>query len=53
MPLKDPNLPAELLQPDWMGFIARNLVDEYRKLLKPFAFQYVREAMNVDGVPQG
>lgn len=53
MPLKDPNLPAVLLQPDWIGFIARNLVDEYRKLLKPFAFQYVREAMNVDGVPQG
>jgi phenylacetic acid degradation operon negative regulatory protein len=46
LPFKDPNLPLELLPPDWIGTTARNLVADYRKLLAPRAIQYVRDVIN-------
>jgi phenylacetic acid degradation operon negative regulatory protein len=44
-PRKDPGLPIALLPPDWAGFDARRLFDEYRRLLEPYANQYVDEVM--------
>ncbi|MEM7345573.1 MAG: PaaX family transcriptional regulator C-terminal domain-containing protein [Chloroflexota bacterium] len=32
---EDPNLPAQLLPDDWIGFQARTLFDSYRQLLAP------------------
>lgn len=46
LPLKDPNLPTELLPQDWIGSTARDLVMDYRKLLGPSANQFVRDVMN-------
>jgi phenylacetic acid degradation operon negative regulatory protein len=44
-PRKDPGLPIALLPPDWAGFDARQLFDEYRGLLEPYANQFVDEVM--------
>jgi phenylacetic acid degradation operon negative regulatory protein len=44
-PRKDPGLPIALLPPDWAGFAARQLFDEYRRLLEPRAGQFVDEVM--------
>jgi phenylacetic acid degradation operon negative regulatory protein len=46
LPLKDPNLPTELLPPDWIGSTARDLVSDYRKLLGLYANQFVRDVIN-------
>ncbi len=46
LPLQDPNLPSELLPPDWIGITARNLVMDYRELLGPAAIQFVREMIS-------
>ncbi len=40
-PLKDPNLPTTLLSPDWIGFRARQLFDDYRQLLGPATNQFI------------
>jgi phenylacetic acid degradation operon negative regulatory protein len=40
-PRKDPNLPTALLLPDWIGFTARQLFDDYRHLLATPANQFV------------
>jgi phenylacetic acid degradation operon negative regulatory protein len=42
-PLKDPNLPTALLPPDWIGFIARKLFDDYRRLLGTYANQFIND----------
>jgi phenylacetic acid degradation operon negative regulatory protein len=44
-PRKDPGLPIALLPMDWAGFEARRLFDEYRRLLEPWADQFVDEVM--------
>jgi phenylacetic acid degradation operon negative regulatory protein len=45
-PRKDPGLPIALLPPDWAGFAARQLFDEYRCLLEPYAGQFVDQIMH-------
>lgn len=45
MPLKDPNLPAALLPPDWIGFVGRDLFYNYHQLLGKYANQFVDEVM--------
>ncbi|MFQ5399977.1 MAG: PaaX family transcriptional regulator C-terminal domain-containing protein [Anaerolineae bacterium] len=50
-PFKDPNLPTSLLPPDWIGLVARDLFDNYHRLLGTYANQYVDAVMN-DGEPE-
>lgn len=42
-PRIDPNLPAALLPADWIGFQARQLLEEYRGILEAPANQFVDE----------
>ena len=49
LPLKDPNLPTELLPPGWIGSTARDFVTDYRKFLGPSANQFVRDLINGKG----
>lgn len=42
-PRIDPNLPAALLPPDWIGFKARQLFNDYRSLLETPANKFVDE----------
>lgn len=49
-PLKDPNLPTALLPPDWIGFAARQLFDDYRRLLDARANKYVNQFIQCDDV---
>lgn len=51
LPLKDPNLPIELLPPDWIGFTARALMTDYRKLLGAGAIQFVRDMIHGEASP--
>jgi len=44
-PREDPNLPAALLPPDWIGFKARQLFDDYHHLLEKPANQFVDEVI--------
>jgi phenylacetic acid degradation operon negative regulatory protein len=44
-PRKDPGLPIALLPSDWAGFAARQLFDDYRRLLEPYAGKFVDEVM--------
>jgi phenylacetic acid degradation operon negative regulatory protein len=44
-PLKDPNLPTALVAPDWIGFAARRLFEDYRQLLGTYANQFVDEVV--------
>lgn len=44
-PRMDPNLPAVLLPPDWIGFKARQLFDDYRSILESPANQFVDEVI--------
>jgi phenylacetic acid degradation operon negative regulatory protein len=44
-PRKDPGLPIALLPPSWAGFGAQRLFDDYRRLLEPYANQFVDEVM--------
>ncbi|MFQ5575975.1 MAG: PaaX family transcriptional regulator C-terminal domain-containing protein [Anaerolineae bacterium] len=44
-PRKDPNLPNALLPPDWIGFAARQLFDNYRRLLGTHANQFVDDVV--------
>jgi len=45
-PLKDPNLPPELLPPDWIGTTSRKLFDNYHKFLGNYANQFVDEVIS-------
>jgi phenylacetic acid degradation operon negative regulatory protein len=47
-PRQDPNLPIVLLPKDWVGFQARELFNNYRKLLEPFANSFVDEVMRIE-----
>jgi len=47
-PRKDPGLPVALLPPDWAGFEARRLFEQYRSLLAPYADQFVDDVMDVE-----
>jgi phenylacetic acid degradation operon negative regulatory protein len=40
-PLTDPNLPISLLAPDWIGFKARGMFDDYRRMLEARANAFV------------
>lgn len=40
-PRKDPNLPMELLPPDWVGFTAQQLRDDYRQLLGTYCDEFI------------
>lgn len=40
-PRKDPNLPTVLLPPDWVGFKARQLFDDYRQLLNAYSDEFI------------
>jgi phenylacetic acid degradation operon negative regulatory protein len=44
-PLKDPNLPTALLPSDWIGYEARQLFDDYRRLLEEPANRFVDEVV--------
>ncbi len=44
-PREDPNLPSALLPPDWIGFKARQLFDDYHRLLEEHANQFVDEVV--------
>lgn len=49
LPLRDPNLPTQLLPPDWIGFTARRLVSDYRDHLNTPANKFIRAIMNEAG----
>lgn len=49
-PLKDPNLPTQLLSPDWIGFTARELFDNYRQLLGSYTEKFIDEVICGDGL---
>lgn len=49
-PRKDPNLPTILLPSDWVGFEARKLFDDYRRLLEPYANQFVDAVLGEEQV---
>jgi phenylacetic acid degradation operon negative regulatory protein len=40
-PRKDPNLPTVLLPPDWIGFTARQLFEDYLRLLDTYSNEFV------------
>ena len=44
-PLKDPNLPTELLPNNWMGIAARELFDNYHQLLSDSANRFVNDVL--------
>ncbi len=44
-PLSDPNLPAELLPADWIGYEARHLFHELRDLLKAGMGSFIENAI--------
>jgi phenylacetic acid degradation operon negative regulatory protein len=45
-PRKDPNLPVELLPENWIGFEARRILMEYRKLLSQGMGGFIDAVMN-------
>ena len=47
-PRLDPNLPAVLLPPDWIGFKARQVFDGYRHLLESPANKFVDELVGIE-----
>jgi phenylacetic acid degradation operon negative regulatory protein len=47
-PRQDPNLPIVLLPEDWVGFQARELFNDYRELLEPYANKFVDEVMGIE-----
>ncbi len=49
-PLKDPNLPTVLLTPDWIGFRARQLFDNYRQLLSSEANHFIDKVVKGEKV---
>ncbi len=49
-PLKDPGLPSVLLSADWVGFTARRLFEDYRRLLGSYANQFVDAVVKEESV---
>lgn len=47
-PREDPNLPQEMLPPEWLGGRAAELLRDYRALLKETAEGYTHSSMQVD-----
>jgi phenylacetic acid degradation operon negative regulatory protein len=52
-PLKDPNLPTDLLPDDWIGFAARDLFDRYREFLSAYVDEFVDNVILGSGLPSG
>jgi phenylacetic acid degradation operon negative regulatory protein len=52
-PLRDPNLPTALLEPEWTGFRARKLFDDYRHSLEVHVNDFVDRIVNGDGYIDG
>ncbi len=44
-PLRDPNLPSVLLPPNWVGYEARRVLEDYHHLLGTYANQYVDKVL--------
>lgn len=49
-PMKDPNLPTELLPSDWIGNKARVFFEDYHNLLGEYAGQFVDDVMLGNGI---
>lgn len=49
-PRIDPNLPVSLLPPDWIGFKARQLFDDYHNILEKPSNEFVDAMLNNGGV---
>ncbi len=47
-PRKDPHLPTVLLPPDWIGFTARQLFDNYRQLVEPYTTDFINKIFEVE-----
>lgn len=47
-PRVDPNLPAALLPPDWIGFRARQLFDDYHGILEKPANEFVDKIVSAE-----
>lgn len=52
-PLRDPNLPTALLEPDWTGIKARKLFDDYRQRLEVHVNDFVDQIICGDGYING
>ncbi|MGB3715416.1 MAG: PaaX family transcriptional regulator C-terminal domain-containing protein [Candidatus Promineifilaceae bacterium] len=52
-PLRDPNLPTALLEPEWTGFKARKLFDDYRHRLEVHVNDFVDRIVCGDGYING
>jgi len=52
-PLKDPNLPTDLLPDEWIGFAARDLFDRYREFLSAYVDEFVDHVILGNGLPSG
>jgi phenylacetic acid degradation operon negative regulatory protein len=52
-PLRDPNLPTMLLEPNWIGLLARNLFDDYRQLLEVHVDDFADKVICGDGYVYG
>jgi phenylacetic acid degradation operon negative regulatory protein len=52
-PLKDPNLPTDLLPDEWIGFAARDLFDRYREFLSAYVDEFVDNVILGNGLPSG
>ncbi len=50
-PLKDPNLPTNLLPEDWIGFTARELFENYHTSLGHYATEFINEVMQAEKSP--
>ncbi|MBE7473020.1 MAG: hypothetical protein DPW09_00020 [Anaerolineae bacterium] len=47
-PRKDPHLPTALLPPDWIGFSARHLFDNYRQLIEPYTADFITKIVETE-----
>ena len=47
-PRKDPHLPTALLPPDWIGFTARQLLDNYRQLVEPYTTDFITKIFEAE-----
>jgi len=50
-PRKDPNLPTQLLPPNWIGLDARRLFENYRILLDQSASNFIDAIIGADSLP--
>jgi phenylacetic acid degradation operon negative regulatory protein len=47
-PRKDPHLPMVLLPPNWIGFTARQLFDNYRQLVEPYTTDFITKIFEAE-----